>query len=199
MAEYIYCLPENNVFHADHPAERNPGASDKIFIATKFTFNYTTQKIDSSPENARASIDKSLARLGLPCIDLFYVHRIDQVTPIEKTVEELKKLKQAGKIKHIGLSEVSSDTLRRACKVEHIDAVQIEYSPFSLEIESPQIDLLKTCRELGVAIVAYSPIGRGMLSGKIRSPDDLEEGDWRKTNPRFSKEVSLQYWFLPKQ
>lgn len=176
-------------------AERNPGATDKIFIATKFAFNAATGQIDSSPEFTRAAIETNLERLGLPCIDLFYVHRIDTVTPIEKTVEELKKLKQEGKIKYIGLSEVSSDTLRRACKVEHIDAVQIEYSPFSLEIESPQTSLLKTCRELGVAIVAYSPIGRGMLSGKIRSPDDLEEGDWRKTNPRFSKEVSPEQAF----
>jgi len=92
-------------------------------------------------------------------------------------VEALKQLKQEGKVKYIGLSECSSDSLRRACKVEHIDAVQIEYSPFSLDIETEQIGLMKTCRELGVAIVAYSPIGRGMLGGQIRSPKDFEEGE----------------------
>ena len=95
----------------------------------------------------------------MPHIDLYYAHRLDGKTPVEKTVEEMKKLKQEGKIKYIGLSECSSDSLRRACKVAHIDAVQIEYSPFSLDIESEQIGLLKTCRELGCAIVAYSPIG----------------------------------------
>lgn len=109
---------------------------------------------------------------------------------MEKTVEEMKKLKHEGKIKYIGLSECSSESLRRACKVEHIDAVQIEYSPFSLDIESDQIGLLKTCRELGVAVVAYSPIGRGMLGGQIRSPKDFEEGDFRTFAPRFNEEVS---------
>lgn len=98
------------------------------------------------------------------------------------------ELKNEGKIKYIGLSECSSESLRRAHKVHPIQAVQIEYSPFSLDIEDPQIDLLKTCRELGVAIVCYSPIGRGMLSGTIRSPDDLDEGDFRRYSPRFSAE-----------
>lgn len=102
----------------------------------------------------------------------------------------MKKLKHEGKIKYIGLSECSSESLRRACKVEHIDAVQIEYSPFSLDIENDQIGLLKTCRELGVAVVAYSPIGRGMLGGQIRSPKDFEEGDFRTFAPRFNEEVS---------
>lgn len=96
--------------------------------------------------------------------------------------------KREGKIKYLGLSEVSSDTLRRACKVHHIDAVQIEYSPFCIDIESPQIGLLKTCRELGVATVAYSPLGRGFVTGVYRSPDDFEEGDFRKFSPRFSAE-----------
>jgi len=100
----------------------------------------------------------------------------------------MAELKKEGKIKYLGLSECSSDSLRRACKVHHIDAVQIEYSPFSLDIESDQIKLLATARELGVAIVAYSPIGRGMITGAIRSPDDLEEGDFRSYAPRFSKE-----------
>jgi aryl-alcohol dehydrogenase-like predicted oxidoreductase len=113
---------------------------------------------------------------------------VDGETPIEKTVEGMAQLKKEGKIKYLGLSEVSSDTLRRACKVHHITAVQIEYSPFALDIESKQIDLLKTCRELGVAVVAYSPLNRGMLAGALKSPDDFEEGDFRKFAPRFSKE-----------
>lgn len=93
-----------------------------------------------------------------------------------------------GKIKYIGLSEISSDTLRRAEKVTHIDAVQIEYSPFAIDIEQPQVALLKTCRELGVATIAYSPLGRGFLTGAYKSPDDFEDGDFRKYSPRFSAE-----------
>jgi len=167
--------------------KRNPGAREKIFLATKFAMN-DKGAIDGSPEFVRESINRALKRLDIPFVDLFYVHRLDKHTPIEKTVGELKKIKQEGLIKHIGLSECSSDSLRRACKVEHIDCVQIEYSPFSLEIESDQINLLKTCRELGVAVVAYSPIGRGILGGKIRSPKDFEEGDFRRYAPRFSEE-----------
>lgn len=98
------------------------------------------------------------------------------------------ELKKAGKIKYLGLSECSAETLRRACKVHHIAAVQIEYSPFSLDIEDPKIGLLQACRELGVATVAYSPLGRGFLTGRYKSPDDFEEGDFRRVAPRFSKE-----------
>lgn len=146
------------------------------------------RSVDSSPEYAKQACEKSLERLGLDSIDLYYAHRLDGKTPIENTVQAMKDLKDEGKIKYIGLSECSSDSLRRAYKVAPIQAVQIEYSPFSLDIESPQINLLKTCRELGVAVVCYSPIGRGVLSGTIRSPDDFEEGDFRKFAPRFSKE-----------
>ena len=103
-------------------------------------------------------------------------------------MEAMKELKQEGKIKYIGLSECSADSIRRACKVVHVDAVQIEYSPFSLDIESDEIGVLKACRDLGCAVVAYSPIGRGMLGGQIRSPKDFEEGDFRKFAPRFSEE-----------
>ena len=138
------------------------------------------RSVDSSPEYCLKACERSLQRLGVSHIDLYYAHRLDGVTPIEKTVEAMKKLKDEGKIKYLGLSECSSESLRRACKVVHIDAVQIEYSPFSLDIESEQIGLLKTCRELGCAIVAYSPIGRGMLGGQIRSPKDFEDGDFRK-------------------
>jgi len=100
----------------------------------------------------------------------------------------MKKLKDSGKVKYLGLSECSAGTLKRACAVEHIDAVQIEYSPFTMDIEDPSIKLLQTCRDLGVATVAYSPLGRGFLTGQIRSPDDFEEGDFRTFAPRFSKE-----------
>lgn len=171
--------------------QQNPGKREHIFLATKFA-NCRGEDgkrwVDSSPEYCRQACERSLQRLGVSHIDLYYAHRLDGKTPVEKTVEEMKKLKQEGKIKYLGLSECSSESLRRACKVEHIDAVQIEYSPFSLDIESEQIGLLKTCRELGVAIVAYSPIGRGMLGGQIRSPSDFEEGDFRKYAPRFSEE-----------
>jgi aryl-alcohol dehydrogenase-like predicted oxidoreductase len=97
-------------------------------------------------------------------------------------------LSREGKVRYLGLSEISSETLRRACKVVHIDAVQIEYSPFTIDIEDPKIGLLQTCRELGVAVIAYSPLGRGFLTGQYKSPDDFEEGDFRKISPRFSKE-----------
>ena len=129
-----------------------------------------------------------MKRLGLDSVDLYYAHRIDKKVPIEETMGVLKELVEAGKIKYIGLSECSSETLRRAYAVHPIAAVQIEYSPFSLDIESEEIGLLKTCRELGVAIVCYSPLGRGVLTGQIKSPDDFEANDFRRMLPRFSKE-----------
>ncbi|KAK5171384.1 uncharacterized protein LTR77_004528 [Saxophila tyrrhenica] len=188
--------------------QKNPGKRDDIFLATKFANKALPdggRTVDSTPEYCRESIEKSLKRLGLPFVDLYYVHRLDSKTPVEKTMEVMKQLKQEGKIKYIGLSECSEDSLRRACKIDHVDAVQIEYSyahlilnltnhlptlhsPFALEIEQPQINVLKACRELGCAVVAYSPIGRGMLGGTIRSPKDFEEGDFRKNAPRFSEE-----------
>jgi aryl-alcohol dehydrogenase-like predicted oxidoreductase len=162
-----------------------------VFLATKFAIvthpdgTYTT---DTSPEYAKKALAKSLERLGLPSVDLYYIHRLDQVTPIEKTMEALVELKNEGKFKYIGISECSSATVRRAHAIHPISAVQSEYSPFSLEIESKQIDLLRTCRELGVATVAYSPLGRGLISGQYKSPDDFEDGDIRKWLPRFTKE-----------
>jgi len=143
---------------------------------------------DSTPEYCIEACNTSLKKLQTDTIDLYYCHRVDEKTPIEKTVEAMVQLKREGKIKYLGLSEISSDTLRRACKVHHIDAVQIEYSPFSTDIENPKIGLLQTCRELGVATVAYSPLGRGFVTGQYRSPADFEEGDFRKGAPRFSEE-----------
>jgi aryl-alcohol dehydrogenase-like predicted oxidoreductase len=144
--------------------------------------------VNSSPEYCKEALEKSLKRLGLPYVDLYYCHRVDGKTPIEQTVRAMAELKAQGKIKYLGLSEVSAETVRRACAVTHIDAVQVEYSPWFLDIEKSTTDLLKTCRSLGVAIVAYSPIGRGMLSGTIQSLDDLEENDSRRFSPRFQPE-----------
>ncbi|PRP85493.1 hypothetical protein PROFUN_06862 [Planoprotostelium fungivorum] len=171
----------------------NPGKREKIFLATKFGFRRIEDDgqmgaTDSSPEYCKKAIERSLKRLGLSHVDLYYAHRLDGTTPVEKTVAALAELKAEGKIKHIGLSEVSAESLRRAHKVHPIAAVQIEYSPFSLDIEDPQIALLKACRELGVAVVAYSPLGRGMLSGKFRSPADFASDDSRRYAPRFSEE-----------
>jgi aryl-alcohol dehydrogenase-like predicted oxidoreductase len=165
----------------------NPDKRQDIFLATKFAVR-EGHVVDSSPEYAKQACERSLQRLGLSQIDLYYCHRVDQKTPIEFTVQAMADLVNLGKVKYLGLSEVSSDTLRRAHKVHPITAVQVEYSPFALEIESKQIDLLKTCRELGVAVVAYSPLNRGMLTGQIKSPDDFEEGDFRLMSPRFSAE-----------
>ncbi|KAH7139333.1 NADP-dependent oxidoreductase domain-containing protein [Dendryphion nanum] len=167
------------------------GKRNEIFLATKFAIAQGadgTITIRSDPEYVRQACEKSLKRLGVEKIDLYYCHRVDQKTPIEQTVAALAELKREGKIGAIGLSEVSASTIRRAEKVHHIDAVQLEYSPFALDIESPEIDILRTCRELGIAIVAYSPLGRGFLAGQIKSPDDFEEGDFRKYAPRYSKE-----------
>lgn len=168
----------------------NPSKRDDIFLATKFANKWDgkTIQVDSSPEYCTEACNTSLKRLGLPTVDLYYVHRLDGKTPIEKTMEAMVQLKNEGKIRYIGLSECSSESLRRACKVHHVAAVQVEYSPWALEIESKTIELLNTCRELGVAVVAYSPLGRGFMSGKLRSRNDLEDGDFRKMSPRFSEE-----------
>ena len=152
------------------------------------TSDMTTATVRGDAQYVFEACEKSLKRLGVASIDLYQAHRIDNNTPIEETIGALKQLVQAGKIKYIGLSECSSDTLRRAYAIHPIASVQIEYSPFSLDIERDEIGLLKTCRELGVAIVCYSPLGRGMFGGQIKSPDDLDEGDRRRMMPRFSKE-----------
>jgi aryl-alcohol dehydrogenase-like predicted oxidoreductase len=171
--------------------KNNPDKRKGIFLATKFGNKVDAdgnRSVDSSYDYCKAACAKSLSRLQIPNIDLYYVHRLNHETPVEETMKAMKELQDEGKIKYIGLSECSADTLRRACKIAHVDAVQMEYSPFSLEVEQSQFNLLKTCRELGTALVAYSPLGRGIFSGTIRSPDDLEEGDFRKFAPRFSAE-----------
>ncbi|KAL4925527.1 NADP-dependent oxidoreductase domain-containing protein [Aspergillus undulatus] len=168
----------------------NPDKRKDIFLATKFFFRMVDGErvTDTSYENAKRCCNESLKRLGVPTIDLYYVHRLDPKTPIEETMKALVELKDEGKIKYIGLSECSSESLRRACKVHHVAAVQVEYSPFSLEIESEQINLLQTARELGVATVAYSPLSRGILSGQIRSRADFGSDDIRNILPRYSEE-----------
>lgn len=171
--------------------KRNPGKRDNIFLATKFA-NYvdpTTgeRSIRNEPAYVEEAMARSLARLGVDHVDLYYCHRLDPSQPIETTVAAMQRLRAAGKARHLGLSECSAESLRRACAVAHIDAVQIEYSAFSLDVESEQVGLLAACRELGVATVAYSPLGRGFLTGGLRSRADLPEGDWRLAAPRFAE------------
>ncbi|KAK9364436.1 Aldo keto reductase [Lipomyces kononenkoae] len=169
---------------------KRTGRRDEIFLATKFgsRLNNGDTGARSDPEYARESCDRSLKKLGVDYIDLFYCHRLDGKTPVEDTVEAMIELKRAGKIKYLGLSEMSAESLRRACAVHHIDAVQMEYSPFALDIEYAHIGILKTCRELGVAVVCYSPLGRGFMTGRYKSPDDFDIDDLRRMMPRFAPE-----------
>ncbi|KAG9097980.1 hypothetical protein FS749_004987 [Ceratobasidium sp. UAMH 11750] len=161
---------------------KRTGKRDQIFLASKFAFTLEGPRGD--PEYVKASIEKSLKRLGVDTIDLYYVHRIDSRVPIETTMAALVELVNAGKIRYIGLSVPSPATLRRAHKVHPIAAIQVEYSPFVLDIEQKG-HLLETARELGVAIVAYSPLGKGLITGQIKSHADLPEGDLRKIIPKY--------------
>ncbi|KAJ4257405.1 hypothetical protein NW762_008526 [Fusarium torreyae] len=166
----------------------HPERRDDIFLATKFGIKFADGKMvtDSSPEYVRKCIESSLKRLGVDHIDLYYMHRANPEVPIEKTVEVMKQLVEEGKVKYLGLSEVSSETLRRAHAVHPITAVQMEYNPWTLDIEGPSgTYLLKTCQELDVAIFAYSPLGRGILTGRFRSIDDFEKDDSRRDLSRF--------------
>ncbi|KAJ7607085.1 Aldo/keto reductase [Mycena polygramma] len=167
---------------------KRTGKRDDIFLATKFGFTAVDGRhaINGTPEYARKAIETSLKRLGVDCVDLYYLHRADPQVPIETTVKAMAEFVKEGKVKSLGLSEVSAATLRRAHAVHPIAAVQVEYSPFTLDIEDPKIALLQTCRELGVATVAYSPLGRGLLSGLIRSPEDLDPDDFRRKVGRYN-------------
>jgi aryl-alcohol dehydrogenase-like predicted oxidoreductase len=147
--------------------------------------NPTDRGANGRPDYVKASCDASLKRLGLDTIDLYYQHRVDPNTPIEDTVGAMVELKQAGKIRHIGLSEASSKTLRRAAKVHPITALQSEYSLWSRDVED---DILATCRELGIGFVPYSPLGRGFLTGQIKRFEDLAQDDFRRNSPRFQGE-----------
>ena len=169
---------------------KETGRRKEIFLCTKFG----NIRINGQPavrgdkEYVHQACRDSLKRLGVEQIDLYYQHRVDDKVPIEETVGAMVELKNEGKIRYLGLSECSAKTLRRAHAVHPIAAVQMEYSPFALEIESEQTNFLKTARELGVAIIAYSPLGRGFLTNTIQSRDDIDESDNRKNHPRFSEE-----------
>ena len=164
------------------------GRRDEVVLATKFgnrILEDGTRTIDGRPEYVRSALDASLQRLGVDHVDLYYQHRVDANTPIEETVGAMKEAVDAGKVKHLGLSEAGVETIRRAHAVHPITALQSEYS---LWTRDPEGAILDTCRELGIGLVAYSPLGRGFLAGRFSSPDELEEGDFRKNHPRFSGE-----------
>src|SRR6059036_1509543 len=161
---------------------------DSVIVATKFGFRFNPNGIrgvDSSPENVRRACDASLKRLGIETIDLFYQHRVDPKVPIEDTVGAMAQLVRAGKVRYLGLSEAAPATIRRAHATHPISALQTEYSLWSRD---PEDEILPLCRELGIGFVAYSPLGRGFLSGQIRRYEDLAPDDWRRSNPRFQGE-----------
>ena len=162
---------------------------EDVIIATKFAFklgpNNEQIGLDSSPAHIRQSIEGSLRRLGTTYIDLYYQHRLDPKTPIEDTVGALADLVKQGKVRYIGLSEVGPGTVRRAHKVHPLSAVQSEYSLWTRGLEEKVLPVL---RGLGIGLVAYSPVGRGFLTGKIKSINDLSESDWRRGHPRFQGE-----------
>ena len=162
---------------------------DQVVLATKFG-NVRAEDgswigINGRPEYVRQACDASLQRLGVDVIDLYYQHRVDAKTPIEDTVGAMAGLVKAGKVRFLGLSEAAAQTIRRAQAVHPIAALQTEYS---LWTRDPEEEVLGTCRELGIAFVAYSPLGRGFLTGRFRSTEDLEAGDWRRNNPRFQED-----------
>ncbi len=170
------------------------GRREDVVIATKFARRMdastpgdmsTVGKLDGSADHVRSSIEGSLQRLGTDYVDLYYQHRVDPSVPIEETVGAMAELVEQGKVLHIGLSEAGPDTIRRAQAVHPIAAVQTEFSLWSRD---PETEILPTCRELGIGFVAYSPLGRGFLSGRFTSPDQLDENDFRRHGPRFTGE-----------
>jgi aryl-alcohol dehydrogenase-like predicted oxidoreductase len=181
--------------YGPHTNERLVGRAiadrrDQVVLATKFGIvrdpaDPSIRGFDGSPAYVKRACEASLQRLGIDHIDLYYQHRVDPNTPIEETVGALAELVQEGKIRYIGLSEAGVDTLRRASAIHPITALQTEYSLWSRD---PEDEILPTCRELGIGFVAYSPLGRGFLTGAITSVDDLDEGDFRRTTPRFQGE-----------
>ena len=162
---------------------------DQVVLATKFGNvrgeDGSFQGVRGTPEYVRKSCDASLARLSVDHIDLYYQHRVDKTVPIEDTVGAMAELVQAGKVKHLGLSEASAATIRRAHAVHPISALQSEYSLWSRD---PEGDILETLQELGIGFVPYSPLGRGFLTGQFQKPEDIPEGDFRRNNPRFQGE-----------
>ncbi|KAJ1962650.1 hypothetical protein GGI12_002526 [Dipsacomyces acuminosporus] len=172
--------------------------SEKVFVCTKYGFEFEEPEtggalfhkhikgVNGSPEYIKKAVDASLRRLGINRIDLYYQHRVDPNVPIEETVRAMAELVKEGKVRYLGLSECSAETLRRAYKVHPIAAVQYEYNAWSVDLETN--GLLDACRELGVTLVAYSPLGRGFLTGQLRKYEDLEEDDVRRNHPRFQPE-----------
>jgi aryl-alcohol dehydrogenase-like predicted oxidoreductase len=187
---------DGGVTHFDTAASYQVGENEKfvgatlgsrrkeVFLATKCGLAWKDGKlvVDNSPGLIASSCEASLKRLGTDHIDLFYLHRIDRSTPIEESMGALAKLVREGKIRHIGLSECSPETLRKACKVHPVAAVQMEYSVW---FRGPEEAMLPACRELGVSLVAYSPLGRGFLAGNFRTLADLPKDDNRRNQPRF--------------
>jgi aryl-alcohol dehydrogenase-like predicted oxidoreductase len=165
------------------------GRRDEVNVATKFGIQREEDGamlgINGRPEYVRSACDASLQRLGVDHIDLYYQHRVDPETPIEETVGAMKELVEAGKVRYLGLSEAAPETIRRAHEVHPISALQTEYSLWSRDVED---EILPTLRELGIGFVAYSPLGRGFLTGQIRRFEDLPEGDYRRQSPRFQGE-----------
>jgi aryl-alcohol dehydrogenase-like predicted oxidoreductase len=166
---------------------------DKVILATKFGnvrgSDGSFKGVNGKPSYVKAACDASLKRLGVDVIDLYYQHRVDPDTPIEETVAAMADLVKVGKVRFLGLSEAAPETIRRAHSVYPISALQTEYSLWTRDVEG---EILDTCRELGIGFVPYSPLGRGFLTGRIKSIDDLEEGDYRRNSPRFQGE-NLKY------
>jgi aryl-alcohol dehydrogenase-like predicted oxidoreductase len=166
------------------------GRRNAVFIATKFGIvrdpgDPSSRGVNGRPEYVRKSVEGSLRRLGIDTIDLYYQHRVDPATPVEETVGTLSDLVKEGKVRHIGLSEASAETLERAHKVHPITALQSEYS---LWTRDPEEEILATCRRLGIGFVPYSPLGRGFLTGAIKRPEDFADDDYRRRSPRFQGE-----------
>jgi aryl-alcohol dehydrogenase-like predicted oxidoreductase len=163
------------------------GRRDEVFLATKFGIKIEDARpsIDGSPQYVRRACEASLGRLKTDHIDLYYQHRVDPRTPIEETVGAMAELVGQGKVRFVGLSEASAETIRRANAVHPITAVQSEYSLWTRDVED---EVLPTLKELGIGLVPYSPLGRGFLTGRLSSPDELDEGDFRRSNPRFTGE-----------
>src|SRR5579884_2763829 len=188
----IFFLDTANVYGDGHN-ERLVGRAiadrrDKVILATKFGLKRDdgSMEISGRPEYVKACCDESLARLGVEYIDLYYQHRVDPDVPIEDTVGAMAELVQAGKVRYLGLSEASAETIRRAHATHPLTAVQSEYSLWTRDVED---EVIGTLRELGIGLVAYSPLGRGFLTGQIRSMEDLPEDDWRRSNPRFQEDA----------
>ena len=186
-------LDTSDVYGSGHNeelvGEAIAGRRDEVQLATKFSISRDERgrmRIDGRPENVRARAEASLRRLGVDVIDLYYQHRVDPTVPIEDTVGAMAELVQQGKVRHLGLSEASAASIRRAVAVHPIAALQSEWSLWTRDLEG---EVLGVAREHGIGIVPFSPLGRGFLTGAITSPDDFAEDDWRRTHPRFTGEA----------